>query len=1073
MYSKLNTIVLLSCTLLFGSLPAGAVAQAALLSDNDTATTDWRMNLQVNEVNRLPVHTDFFAYESYEAAMKGDKTASDRYLSIEGLWKFNWVKDYDQRPTDFYSTTVDDSEWATMPVPGIWEMNGFGDPEYVNSGFAWKGHFKGKPPYVPVKDNHVGSYRRTITVPKSWRGRQIIAHFGSVTSNITLYVNGKFVGYAEDSKVAAEFDITPYVRTGNNLIAFQVSRWCDGSWCEDQDMWRLCGVARHCYLYSRDQKRHIDDIRVGQDLVNDYHDGRITLDVKSKQIPNAMLYSPDGELIRLQPDWEQDGEWWHLTDTIPGVKPWTAETPSLYKLIVFNGLTEKDDHTPISVGFRHIEIKRNKDGIEQLTVNGQPVLIKGADRHEMDPDGAYNVPERRMLEDVQLMKQFNFNAVRTSHYPTDPYFYELCDKYGLYVVAEANQESHGFGFNGKDNDTRPIVSEPFARQIFERNRNNVSINYNHPSVIIWSLGNETADSKNFARAFSWIRENDPSRPIQFHPARKGDDTEIFCPMYMSQHESEKYAASTDPADRKPLIQCEYSHAMGNSSGGFKEYWNLIRKYPKYQGGFIWDLIDQGLRRKVVKNGIEKEEYSYGGDYNSYDPSDNNFNCNGLFSPDRKPNPEVWEVKYFQQNVWATATADEVRRGIVNVRNENFFTGLGNVRMTWAMTIDGDTVQTGSIDSLDVQPQQTRQYRLPIDNTLLNVGNANARLPHLRKGECFVNIDFRLKNAEPLIPAGHVVATAQIRHGELGINDSVPVDETAKVKFTKKTMTAQGADFSVTFDKATGFINSYVYAGNEIFGSGGNLRPNFWRAPTDNDFGAKLQEKYAAWKNPAMNLTSIKVVKGKRGRDVTVNATYDMPEVAATLTMAYTIDNRGGIAVSERMAFDSTMRAEKKVPEMFRFGMQMQLPYNADRSEFFGRGPVESYSDRKESQWVGVYRQTADEQFYPYIRPQETGTKTDIRWWRQTDNSGAGIEVAADSLFSASALHYDIEMLDDGEKKHQRHPADLAKSKYTVLCFDLEQMGVGGINSWGAVPLEEYRLQPVGREFRFTIRPIRK
>lgn len=1061
--------------LLLASLFTPSTARShAGAEPKDTATTDWRMNLQVNEVNRLPLHADFFAYENRDKALQGDMAKSDRYLSIEGKWKFNWVANYDERPTDFYKKDFDDTTWGTMPVPGIWEMNGYGDPEYVNSGFAWRGHFKGgKPPYVPLKDNHVGSYRRIINIPETWKSREIIVHFGSVTSNIMLYVNGQRVGYAEDSKVAAEFDITKYVHPGDNLIAFQVSRWCDGSWCEDQDMWRLCGIARHCYLYSRGKTSHIDNIKVTQDAVNNYHDGLLSVTLRCTSRPTAELFAPDGTSVTLPANWQRTKDGYTLTTTLKGVKPWTAETPNLYKLLV----CADGDFIPLNIGFRHIEISRGESGVNQLKVNGQPILIKGVDRHEMDPDGGYNISEERMLQDVRLMKQFNINAVRTSHYPNDSYFYKLCDEYGLYVVAEANQESHGFGFYDKPDDSRPIVNKPFAKQILERNQHNVSLNINHPSVIIWSLGNETADSKNFTDAHDWIRNFDSTRPIQFHPARKGSNTDIFCPMYMSQDESEKYAKSTDSIDQKPLIQCEYSHAMGNSSGGFKEYWNLIRKYPKYQGGFIWDFVDQGLRATRTPNpkNLDDHTYLYGGDFNDYDPSDNNFNCNGLFSPDRHPNPEAWEVRYFQQNIWAAATPEEAAKGIINVRNENFFRNIDNVRMDWILLLDGDTVESGSIDSISIQPQQTRQYRLPLKLSLLDYKetphylNVNDGFDH----EYYLNIDFRLKTAEPLIPAGYTVAYNQIPIPTAISDCGVYTKPNNKIKFDKQQNIVRGNNFVVKFDKNTGFIDSLQYYGRNVIADGGCLKPNFWRASTDNDFGAGLQQKYAVWKNPTMNLTAFNVEKADKGRSVHVSAMYDMPDVAAQLCLSYDIDNTGQITVNEDISFDSIARATKKVPEMFRFGMQMQLPYSMDESEFYGRGPVENYIDRKESQRVGIYRQSADEQFYPYIRPQETGTKSDIRWWRQTDDAGCGVKIISDSLFSASALHYDISMLDDGDKKHQRHPSQLTKSKYTVLCIDGAQMGVGGINSWGAIPLPQHRLQPVDRIFTFTIEGLTK
>ena len=521
--------------------------------------TEWH-DLQVNDLNRFAMHTTYFAYEDIQKALKGDMYKSDNFLSLHGDWKFNWVENADQRPTNFYLTDLNDASWKTMPIPGMWELNGFGDPEYVNSGFAWRGHFDQKPPAVPVKDNHVGSYRRVITLPEAWEGKQVIAHFGSVTSNIYLYVNGEFVGYSEDSKVATEFDITPYVKPGENLIAFQTFRWCDGSWCEDQDFWRLSGVARDTYLYARDTSNGIVNISITPDLENNYQDGilNIRTEVKGSPIIEYSLLNANGiEVIKSNVDFRRVSRGVSRF-TLRNVKKWTAETPYLFTLIA----TVKDrkgnivEVIPQKVGFRKVEIRNS-----QLLVNGQPVLIKGADRHELDPDGGYVISRERMIQDIQVMKRLNINAVRTCHYPDDPIWYDLCDEYGLYVTAEANQESHGFGY-GPNAEAK---KEQFAKQILERNQHNVETYFNHPSIIVWSLGNETVNGPNFEAAYDWIKAKDQSRPVQWEQAgRDGRNTDIFCPMYYPTWSCESYA--TDPNYTRPLIQCEYDHTMGNSYG---------------------------------------------------------------------------------------------------------------------------------------------------------------------------------------------------------------------------------------------------------------------------------------------------------------------------------------------------------------------------------------------------------------------------------------------------------------------------------------------------------------------------
>lgn len=977
--------------------------------------TEWH-DLQVNEVNRFVLHTDFFNYESEALALAGDKKQSGNYLSLDGTWRFLWVEHADQRPTDCFATDYDDHNWKTMPVPGLWELNGYGDPEYVNIGFAWRGHFQNNPPEVPVKDNHVGTYRRMVTISADWNGKQVIAHFGSVTSNMYLWVNGQYVGYTEDSKVAAEFDITAYVHAGENLIAFQTFRWCDGSYDEDQDFWRLSGVGRSCYLYAQDKSTHIQDIRITPDLINNYEDGTLSVKLTTvgKAVPQISLRDAEGREVATGSE-----------ILLRNPHKWTAETPYLYTLVVRYG----NEVTAQKVGFRKVEIKN-----AQLLVNGQPIYIKGADRHEMDPDGGYVVSRDRMIQDLQLMKRFNINAVRTCHYPDDPLWYDLCDEYGIYLCAEANQEGHGFGYDNSSEAKKP----QFARQILERNQHNVSMNYNHPSIIIWSLGNETVDGPNFTAAYRWIKQQDPSRPVQYEQAGMGDNTDIFCPMYMAQIHCEQYAQ--DDTKQKPLIQCEYSHAMGNSSGGFKEYWDLVRRYPKFQGGFIWDFVDQALHGKDAEG---RAIYTYGGDYNSYDPSDNNFNCNGLVSPDREPNPQLYEVGYEYQNIWVEPV--DIKQGHVRVRNENFFRPLDYVYMEWTLLCDGIAVKRGTVDRLACQPQDTTDVTLPL-------GQFSAI------GEYLLNIDFKLKQAEPLMEKGQTVAYAQLPVAGL---HSVP-------EVLRPMSTAQHP--IITFDKTTGFISQYVVDGKSMLGEGGTLKPQFWRAITDNDFGARLHVTNKVWKQPVLRLKSFKTgKKDKKTGAYTVTAVYDMPEVQSTLTLCYLVERDGSITVTEQLQTTS------KQPDMMRFGMVLQMPYDMDRSRYYGLGPIENYNDRHLSQRVGIYSQTADEQFFPYIRPQETGSKTDMRWWQQTDSAGFGLLVDSESLFTASALHYNVDDLDEpGQDKAQRHSPQVPKSRYTNLSIDQVQAGVGGINSWSewGQALPPYRVPCQDRIFTFRLSPFK-
>ena len=1036
--------------------------------------TEWH-DLQVNEINRLPLHTLHFAYDPNDFPGTGaeylDKKKSMNYMSLDGTWKFNWVANADERPTDFYKTDLDDSKWKNIHMPGNWEMLGYGQPEYVNVGFAWRGHFNQQPPAVPTKDNHVGSYRREINIPANWDGKRVIAHFGSVTSNIYLYVNGQFAGYAEDSKVAAEFDITPFLKKGKNLIAFQSFRWCDGSWCEDQDFWRLSGPARENYLYARSKEHRLLDVRVETELKNNYKDGalNITAKLQGNTLAYFGLYDPDGkEVIVTGTDNVKNGVAKYQL-RVKNVRKWSAETPNLYTLVVSpiqnGGMYSPYEIIQVKVGFRKVEIKN-----KQLLVNGQPVLLKGANRHEIDPDAGYNVSEKRMIQDIMMMKRLNINAVRTCHYPDDPRWYDLCDKYGLYVVAEANQESHGFQYD----DDAAAKKPEFAKQIMERNQHNVSMFYNHPSIITWSLGNETVMGDNFIQAYKWIKSQDKTRPVQYEQARRGEGTDIFCPMYYPVAASEKYAK--DPNSPMPLIQCEYNHTMGNSGGNLSDYWNLVRKYPIFQGGFDWDFVDQALHRKIVKpmsilpykmnnEELRKIEYTYGGDYNKYDPSDNNFNCNGIIGPDRQLNPHAYEVAYQYQNIWAKMVNAET--GEVSVHNENFFRDLSNYALAWSLEEDGVETQNGTIADLDVPAQQTRTFTIPYDRSKIT------------GKEVFLNIDFRLKNAEPLLTAGQVVAYAQLpvvtKQACEGDCSKLLAEGHGKKKMklaAKKDNVIAVTTPNLTFklDRTTGLISEYAYNGKSMLGEGGTLKPNFWRAPTDNDMGAGLQKKFKVWKNPQMNLKNIDVKKDKKANTVTIVTSFDMPEVQGQMDITYLVfANTGAVKVTED--FKATEGA--KVSDMFRFGMLLQMPYTMEKSTYYGRGPIENYSDRKDCMRIAIYNDDADNQYFPYIRPQESGTKSDIRWWKQTDATGLGLQVKSCAPFYASALHFDTEELDDGDEKEQRHSFDLKKSKFTNLFLDAAHMGVGGENSWGAWPLEKYRVHYGNKTFNFVLIPQTK
>ena len=700
---------------------------------------------------------------------------------------------------------------------------------------------------------------------------------------------------------------------------------------------------------------------------------------------------------------------------------------------------------PIKTGFRKIEQKNG-----QILVNGQPILFKGVNRHEMDPDGGYVVSPERMLQDIQIMKRFNINAVRTCHYPDDNLWYDLCDKYGIYVVAEANIESHGMGYDAKTLAKRDDYKEAHM----ERNQRNVQRNFNHPSIIFWSLGNEAGFGPNFEAAYRWVKSEDISRPVQYEQAHGNDFTDVDCPMYADYNQMEKYAQRNDI--QKPLIQCEYAHAMGNSLGGFKEYWDLIRKYPHLQGGFIWDFVDQSVRWKG-KNGATI--YAYGGDFNRFDASDKNFCDNGLISPDRIPNPHMYEVGYFYQNIWTTPA--DLIQGEINVYNEYFFRDLSGYYLEWEVLFDGKPVRTGRVTELNVAPQQTAKLKL-------NIGKICS------DKECLLNITYRLKNQENMLPAGYTVAKDQLILSPY----KTPSMELKNAKTTNTVtvipqiqdndshyLIVNGEAFCLEFNKHTGYLNRYNVAGIEMMNQDTQLVPNFWRAPTDNDFGAGLQQKFAVWRNPGLKLTSFKWETVNE--QVILYAEYEMQHVSAKLNLTYIINNEGAVKVTQKMVTNP----QAKIPPMFRFGMQVQMPKAFETIEYYGRGPIENYSDRNHSTTIGLYRQSVNEQFYPYIRPQETGTKTDIRWWKLLNAAGHGLQIVANAPFSASALHYTIKSLDDGIDKAQRHSPEVKQSDLTNLCIDKIQMGLGCIDSWGAWPLPQYQIPYGDYEFSFILSPV--
>lgn len=1015
----------------------------------------------VNQVNREARHAHFFAFESEEMARQGDKSKSELYLSMEGMWKFNFVKNHQDAPAGFYGLKYDDSKWVDFPVPGLFELNGYGDKIYKNMGYAWCTTFKNNPPYIGETNNYTGSYRKTFELPANWKGQEVFFHVGSATSNLSVWVNGKYVGYSEDSKVAAEFNITKYLKSGKNLIAMQIMRWCDGSYLEDQDFWRFTGIAREVYLYSTPKVR-IQDFFITQD----YQDGKGILGVDAKIVGGkaqleSKLYDAEGKLVA-------EG----LQATVDNAKAWTAETPYLYVLEL---QLKKGDNVLQTIrkkiGFRNITIKGG-----QLLVNGQPILIKGADRHELDPDGGYIVSVDRMIQDIKIMKYLNINAVRTCHYPDDPRWYDLCDEYGLYLTAESNLESHGMGYKEKTLAKRA----DFEKAHIERQEGNMITYKNHPSIIVWSLGNEAGYGPNFEKAYDWVKAYDNSRPCQYERAELDGKTDIFCPMYMDYKDSENYSKGNatnykgkqveGKSGVKPLIQCEYAHAMGNSMGGFKEYWDLIRKYPVYQGGYIWDFVDQGMRDKSKVTG--KEIFTFGGDYGRYPASDYNFNCNGIIAPDRRLNPHAYEVRYYYQNVWVSDKG--LKEGKVEIYNENFFKTIDDLELEWFVggaagkhhhnngnRPEGMTFgHGGKVDVNGIAPQQRKVITI---DALKQV--AEKVLGHHGDQEIFVIFQFKTREAQPLIDKGQVVARQQFILNPYQFPEIKAEEAKVQKEETESYVKFNAAGTTLTVGKWSGWIDYIDVDGEPMLVDRESVTPEFWRAPTDNDYGAWLQQKFGVWKNPQMKLKDIEI------DDNQVEAKFEMADVKAELKMTYTLSEDGEIIVRQQLKTDK----EAKVSQMFRYGMQLQMPKKFDEVKYYGRGPIENYCDRNSSEFIGVYNNKVADEYFNYVRPQESGNHTDIRWFRVIDKDGKGLEFYSNAPMEASALNYLMSDLDDGpmkDKKVGHHSGDLIERPLTQVHIQQRQMGLGCVNSWGAWPRPEYLVPYQDYDFTFVIKPVK-
>ena len=1036
------------------ALGAAAVASAAAKKN----LPDWQDPFVLQE-NRMPMTAHF--------------ETDGLKQTLNGMWDFCWYETIDSRSADFFKADYDASGWDQMPVPGLWEMNGYGDPVYKNVGYAWDGHYQSNPPFPAAWHNYAGQYRRTFVLDEQWTGKDIFLHIGSATSNVRVWVNGKEVGYSEDSKLEARFNITKYVRTGENLIALEIFRWCDGTYLEDQDFWRFTGIARDVYVYSREKNR-LEDIRVvasasgNASIYAEVSKGIKSLDYKVLD-PYGKEVASKTVAVASKERSERGLPVVRTEIQVPAVRQWTAETPWLYTLeVAVSDKKGQTEATSIEIGFRDVAIENG-----QLLVNGKPVLIKGANRHEMNPYKGYIVTEADMIQDILIMKKLNINAVRTCHYPDDNLWYSLCDRYGLYVVDEANAESHGMMYG-----PGVLARNPdYEKAHVDRAVRVVQRDFNHPSVIIWSLGNEGGDGPNYAASYDAVKALDTSRPVQYEPAIWNGKTDIFCPMYYDYRDCERYASSNP---ERPLIQCEYAHAMGNSMGGLKEYWDLIRKYPSYQGGFIWDFVDQALRWPASGSGTD-HVFVFGGDFNDYDPSDNSFCCNGIIAADRSYHPHAYEVAYQYRSIH-TSSENPVS-GVVDIYNEYFFIDLSRYMMEWDIEVDGVKILTGVVPSLDVAPQSSAKVQLGFNEAdILEVFGSE----DLLSNDVYLNVRYVLKRADGILPAGSEVAYDQMCINEAALaslrNDSgLPgYGENGNLHTFYGEMAFDGsanvrvAPWKAVFDASAGALVGYELAENALIEN--PLMPCVSRAVTENDLGAKQDRRLEMWRNAEFKVSSFNVAKTDSCYVVEVEC--ETIAEAADVKMRYEVYADGSIVITESLS-DAGKLAE--APMLPRFGIDFAMNGTYSNFEFFGMGPHENYSDRVSSALMGHYVQRVEDQYhYGYVRPQESGTKTHIKWMRVMDDNGAGFEIRSDVKFSASALPFswkemDVRVLDD----NQAHSLDLKAKAFenerslgkTWVNVDMAQMGLACVNSWGAWPLEQYRVNAQPYEFRFVLAPV--
>ncbi|MEO7264606.1 MAG: glycoside hydrolase family 2 TIM barrel-domain containing protein [Ferruginibacter sp.] len=1054
-YLKRHTFLICA---LFAAMAATAQLPAELLTP------------ELVSINRMPMRNNAFAFENLQMAKQFDREKSANFFSLNGSWKFNWVKNPNQRPQNFYELDYDDSKWDNFRIPASWEVNGYGLPIYVNQPYDFAGHNlrygKMNPPYdIPADNNPVGSYRKKIELPAGFKKKNIFLHVGNAKSCLFVWINGKKVGYSEDSKMAAEFDVTDFLKEGENVIAFQVYRWSDGSYLECQDMFRFSGIERDVFLFTT-ENLNIRDTKINATLDDTYSNGLLTINAEINSYKketgtlskadnftlDAALYDKDGKLVYegKTPGFETVlGKYKKNVEfktTLPAVHSWNAETPYLYTLYV----TLKDatgkilEVVPQRIGFKKVQIKGT-----DLLVNGKRIFLKGVNRHEHHPRNGHTLSKDDMRKDMEMMKKLNINAVRNSHYPPDPYWMELCDEYGLYVIDEANIESHGLGYDlNVSIANKPLWREAHLQRIqrmYERDKN-------HTSVITWSLGNEAGDGANFYAAYDWLKKQTDlpvqyERDIDYGNPNKTHYSEIFCPQYSSPDGLLHYSKSDA---RLPDIQSEYAHIMGNSLGNFKDYWDVIENNPKLQGGFIWEWIDQSI--DTVKNG--RRIKAYGGDFPLEGPvdeniSDNNFCVKGVVTAYRELTPMALEVKQVYQNIKTSF----VGNNSIKLKNGYFFRNLDNFEIRWVLQENGVAKEKGTLGSVSLQPQQETTIAVPYKKNL----NQNK--------EYQLNIYFLLKDEEPFLPKGYEIASSQFLLQSLAAAVAAPLSK-SKINFREKAnkYVVSGKNFEIIFDMKNAILQRYNRNGETVIQQG--PIPAFYRAPTDNDIGAGFNTKLRMWRNAYENGTESNATFQKIN-DVEYKITFDKKVVNgdASHKQIFTVYGDGNIKVE-----NSFTAINGKYPLLLRAGNDLVLNKSYSNIKWYGRGPGESYWDRKTCSFIGQYDQTVDEQYFPYARPQESGNKTEVRWVNFSNAKGKTIIFEyADSLLSFSALPYNIDDLDPEAEKKQYHSGELNKRNEIYLHMDLIQSGLQGIDSWGSMPMEKYRVPFKNYQYSYWIK----